>query len=173
MTSNAITKIAKSAMTLTLAASLVSFPNTSEAVNSVPNQLQGEWLYGRISSIQYENQFTGRPAPANGSSDRFKVSPNGDYQRVRLLQITTYGCSSYLFIQEKGKVTINGQKFTFQPAQSYLKGQQCSAAKTYERRNTAKVETYAWSLETNDSNQQVLLLDTEDGKGRAHYGRPN
>ncbi|MEH2051092.1 hypothetical protein [Nostoc sp.] len=39
-------------------------------------------------------------------------------------------------------------------------------------RNTAKAESYQWSIETNDYGQQVLVLETADGKGRGHYGRP-
>ncbi|BAT54879.1 hypothetical protein NOS3756_38540 [Nostoc sp. NIES-3756] len=166
-----VSKFARGTLNLTLAASLVSIPHVTRA-DGIPSQIQGEWSYGRISSIQYQDSYTGTSAQPNGSSDRFKVTPNGNYERARLLQINTYGCASYLFIQEKGKVKIDGQKFIFEPRDSFVKGQQCSASNTYERRNTAKVETYSWFVERNDYGQDVLVLETLDGKGKAHYGRP-
>ncbi|WP_414756050.1 hypothetical protein [Anabaena sp. CCY 9910] len=167
-----VSKFARGTLNLTLVAGLVSLPSISNAQTVVPNQLQGEWSYGRISSIQYQDRYTGQSAQPNGSSDRFKVAPNGNYERARLLQINTYGCASYLFIQEKGKVKIDGQQLTFKPSESLVKGQQCSASNTYQRRNTAKTETYSWSLERNDHGQEVMVLETLDGKGKAHYGRP-
>jgi hypothetical protein len=171
ISTSSLVRIAKGTLNLTLAASLVSIPHVSRA-DGIPSQLQGEWGYGRISSIQYKDSYTGESAQPNGSSDRFKVTPNGNYERARLLQISTYGCASYLFIQEKGKVKIDGQKFIFEPSDSFVKGQQCSASNTYQRRNTAKVETYSWSVEKNDNGQEVLVLETLDGQGKAHYGRP-
>lgn len=169
--SSVLVRIARGTLNLTLAASLVSIPHVTRA-DGIPSQLQGEWFYGRISSIQYQDRNTGQSAQPNGSSDRFKLTPNGNYERARLLQISTYGCASYLFIQEKGKVKIDGQKLTFEPSNSFVKGQQCSASNTYQRHNTAKVETYSWSLEKNDYGQEILVLETLDGQGKSHYDRP-
>lgn len=166
-----LVRIARGTLNLTLTASLISIPHVSLA-DGIPSQLQGEWSYGQISSIQYKDRYTGASAQTDGSSDRFTVTPNGNYERARLMQINTYGCASYLFIQEKGKVKIDGEKLTFEPSDSFVKGQQCSVSNTYQRRNTAKVETYSWSLEKNDNGQEVLVLETLNGQGKAHYGRP-
>ncbi|MEH2267466.1 MAG: hypothetical protein V7K68_03385 [Nostoc sp.] len=166
---------ASSALSLGLTASLVFYPNASQAGKNdtgVPAELQGEWRYGRISSIQYQDSYTGQPAAPNGSSDQFQLASNGDYKRNRLLQITTYNCASNLFIEEKGKVKIEAQRLTFQPSDSISKGQICNSGRSYSSRNTAKPETYQWSIETNAYGQQVLVLETADGQGRSHYGRP-
>ena len=47
---------AATAVSLGFTASLVFYPSTSQAGNDtgVPAELQGEWRYGRISSIQYQ-----------------------------------------------------------------------------------------------------------------------
>ncbi|WP_375505421.1 hypothetical protein [uncultured Nostoc sp.] len=171
----AIRLFASSALSLSLTASLIFYPSASQAGKNdtgVPTELQGEWRYGRISSIQYQDSYTGQSAAPNGSSDQFQLASNGNYKRNRLLQINTYNCASNLFIEEKGKVKIEGQRFTFQPSDSTSKGQICNSGRTYSSRNTAKPETYEWSIETNDYGQQVLVLATPDGKGKAHYGRP-
>ncbi|WP_257237034.1 hypothetical protein [Nostoc sp. 'Peltigera malacea cyanobiont' DB3992] len=165
---------AATAVSLGFTASLVFYPSASQAGNDtgVPAELQGEWRYGRISSIQYQDSYTGQSAAPNGSSDQFQLASNGNYKRNRLIQINTYNCASNLFIEEKGKVKIEAQRLTFQPSDSTSKGQICNSGRTYSSRNTAKPETYRWSIETNDYGQQVLVLETADGKGRAHYGRP-
>ncbi|PHJ55344.1 hypothetical protein VF14_35135 [Nostoc linckia z18] len=165
---------AASAFGLSLSASLVFYPSTSQAGNNagVPTELQGEWRYGRISSIQYQDSYTGRPAAPNGSSDQFQLASNGNYQRRRLIQITTYNCSSNLYIEEKGKVKVESGLMTFQPSESVSQGQICNSGRTYSSRNSAKPETYQWSIQTNDYGQQVLVLETTDGQGKAHYGRP-
>ncbi|MDZ7956227.1 hypothetical protein [Nostoc sp. DedQUE09] len=165
---------ATTALSLGFTTSLVFYPSASQAGNDngVPAELQGEWRYGRISSIQYQDSYTGQSAAPNGSSDQFQLASNGNYKRNRLIQINTYNCASNLFIEEKGKVKIEAQRLTFQPSDSTSKGQICNSGRTYSSRNTAKPETYEWSIETNDYGQQVLVLETADGKGRAHYGRP-
>ncbi len=164
-----------SALSFSLSASLIFYPSASQTGKNdagVPTELQGDWRYGRISSIQYQDSYTGQSAAPNGSSDQFQLASNGNYQRRRLIQITTYNCASYLFIEEKGKVQVEAGHLTFQPSASTSKGQSCNSGHTYSSSNTAKPETYGWSIETNDYGQQVLVLETTDGKGKAHYGRP-
>ncbi|RCJ26646.1 hypothetical protein A6S26_14735 [Nostoc sp. ATCC 43529] len=165
---------AASALGLSLGASFILYPTTSQAQNDggVPTELQGEWRYGRISTIQYQDSYTGRPAAPNGSSDQFELASNGNYQRRRLIQITTYNCTSNLFIEEKGKVKVEAGRLIFQPSDSTSQGQICNSGRTYSSRNSAKPETYQWSIQTNDYGQQVLVLETTDGQGKAHYGRP-
>ncbi len=110
-------QLALCSLALALTGSLVAYPKASKGDNSleVPSELQGEWRYGRISSIQYQNSYTGAPAQPNGSSDQFNLAPNGDYERTRLLQINTYSCASNLFIQEKGKVSVEVSASPFSP----------------------------------------------------------
>lgn len=180
MTSQKLSSIPKTArllaaLGLTLSTSQFVYPSASQAGKNdatIPAELQGEWLYGRISSIQYQDQITGQSAAPNASSDRFIVAANGNYQRNRLIQINTYNCASNLFIQEKGKISVNDQQLTFQPTESSSKGQICNSGRTYSGKNTAKLETYKWSIDKNKYGQDVLLLETSDGQGQAHYGRP-
>lgn len=141
--------------------------------SSIPTALQGEWLYGRISSIQYYNPVTGAWAQPSGAGDRFKLEPNGNYERSRLLQLTTYGCSSMLFIWEKGTARVSEKQISFQPTDGAVKSQACSPSNSYQKKGpgAVKAETWNYRLERNESGQDVLVLETLDGQGRAHYGR--
>ena len=88
--------------TLTACPGVQALPGTP-----VPSELQGEWTYGTIWSVQYYNPNNGQWGQVNGAGDRFKLEPNGDYERSRLIQISTYGCESNLFIPYKLMVLDN------------------------------------------------------------------
>lgn len=142
----------------------------------VPADLQGEWLYGRISSIQYYDPVSGHWGQPAGAGDRFRLEAGGNYERFRLIQLSTYGCESYLFIWEKGTVRLDFDKsqITFQPWTGAVKSQSCSPANTYEKKGpgSVKPETYNAAYGTNEYGQEVLQLKTLDGQGSALYGRP-
>ena len=167
-------RIIVAAMALTITALTISAANALSGPG-VPAALQGEWLYGRISSIQYYNPTTGAWAQPSGAGDRFKLEPNGQYERSRLLQMTTYGCSSSLFIWEKGTVRVTDKQISFQPADGAVKSQACGPSNTYQKKgpNAVKPETWNYTLTRNEYGQDVLVLERLDGQGRAHYGRPN
>lgn len=149
---------------------------TGPAGTPVPAELQGEWLYGRISTIQYYDPVTGHWGQPNGAGDRFRLEADGSYERSRLIQVSTYGCESYLFIWEKGtvKLDFDRSQISFQPWTGALKSQSCSASNSYEKKGPGSVnpETYEAAFGTNESGQPVLQLKTLDGQGSALYGRP-
>lgn len=144
----------------------------ANASTQVPTELEGEWLYGRLSTVGYKDITTGQISNSGGASDRIKIEPNGSYERVRLLKLQTYGCSSYLFISDKGTVKFSGNNLTFQPQQSLTKGQSCSASNYYERKNATKPETYNWSMEQDSNGRPLLVFVSSDGQGRSRYNRP-
>ncbi len=119
---------------------------TGPSGTPVPTELQGEWLYGRISSIQYYDPISGRWGQPNGAGDRFRLEADGRYERTRMIQISTYGCESYLFIWEKGTVKLDFDKsqITFQPWDGAVKSQSCSPSNSYEKKGPGSVnpETY-------------------------------
>jgi hypothetical protein len=159
-------------LTAALAAVLSACPGVRALPGTpVPSELQGEWTYGTISSVQYYNPNNGHWGQVNGAGDRFRLEPNGNYERSRLIQISTYGCESNLFIWEVGTVRLENNAMTFQPADGAVKGQSCSAANSYEKRGPGSVKSETWKLElqVNEFNQDVLVLT--QGEAKAHYGR--
>jgi hypothetical protein len=148
---------------------------TSQPGTPVPTELQGEWLYGRISSIQYYNPVTGSWGQPAGAGDRFKLEANSNYERSRMIQLSTYGCESFLFIWEKGTVKLDFDKsqISFQPADGAVKSQSCSASNSYEKKGpgSVKPETYDAEMGEDSNGKPLLRLKTLDGKGSALYGR--
>lgn len=137
----------------------------------VPPELQGEWRYGTLSSIDYYDPTTGAWASPSGTGIYFTLGADGSYERSSLLQITTYSCESYVFIWEVGTVSVSGNSLTFQPAQSAVKSQNCSPDNTAETFNTVTPETFTWSLAPDEYGDTVLTLTYSSGE-EALYDRP-
>ena len=64
--------------------------------SAVPPELQGAWRYGTISSVDYYDPVTGAWGAPSGTGITFTLDAEGDYERSSLLQVTTYGCESYV-----------------------------------------------------------------------------
>ncbi|GGJ39531.1 hypothetical protein [Deinococcus roseus] len=129
-------------------------------------QLQGEWYSGTISPMEYYNSVTGLWTHASGTSTLLKMNADGSYTKTGLLVITTFSCTSKVFVQEEGKVVESGEKLTFTPSKSLSQGYTCSPSNSYEQRDTAKPSTVTFSLENPGSAKTVLSLGNENGVTR-------
>lgn len=146
--------------------------NPAQPGTPVPTELQGEWRYGTISSINYYDPATGAWGSPSGTGIYFTLSSDGNYERSSLLQVSSYGCESYVFVWEVGTVAVTDSQITFQPSQSAVKSQQCSADNTSETRNTVEPETFGWTVGMDDYSEIVLTLTYASGEAD-HYDRPN
>jgi hypothetical protein len=138
----------------------------------VPPDLQGDWRYGTVSSIDYYDPNTGSWGQPSGTGIYFTLGPKGDYERSSLLQITTYGCESYVFIWEVGTVAVNASQITFQPSQSAVKSQSCTPDNTSEEFNTVEPETFTWAVAPDAYGDTILTLTYPSGE-ETLYDRPN
>lgn len=143
---------------------------------AVPNELQGEWQHTEVSGTQYYSQDAWQSgqsayAPTNGLSDNLKIAPDGSYERNRLMQITTYGCESSIYIQEVGTVILENDQLMLQPSHSLSRGQQCSPENTSEQENTVEPSVFNWALGTNDSGEGILVLEYPESGEQSQYKR--
>lgn len=139
--------------------------------SAIPTELQGAWRYGSISSVDYYDPVTGVWGAPSGTGISFTLDASGNYERSSLLQITTYGCESYVFIWELGTALLSGDQITFQPYQSAVKSQVCSPAEVSEEYNTVESETFTWSVGPDDYGETVLTLTYPSGE-ETLYDRP-
>lgn len=151
---------------LSLALALVLPPVAWAAPVKPP--LLGSWLYGTLSSIQYYDRTTNNWMDASGASEIVTFTADGHYERTRLLSLTTYSCTSKLFIYEKGTVKIAGNQLTYQPQEGVNKGYTCTPSNSW---STARVnpETWTFRFEHNSNGQDVLVMRGKESE--LHYGR--
>lgn len=127
-----------------------------------PAALQGEWHYGSVSMIDYYNPATNGWTSGGGTSEILKIAPDGSYERTGLLEITTYGCTSKVFVHDKGTVRVEGNKITFQPgATNFSKGYTCTPSKIYEKQNAVQTKTYTWRVEQSNGYTNLSLDSTQ------------
>ncbi|WP_045234995.1 hypothetical protein [Deinococcus pimensis] len=136
----------------------------------LPSVMLGSWLYGTLSSVDYYDPASDRWMDSSGASEIVTFSGNGRYERTRLLSLTTYGCTSKLFIHEKGSVTIEGDRLTYRPSEGVNKGYTCSPSNSW---NTTQInpETWVFRFETTSNGQDQMVLQNVKGDAEAHYGR--
>lgn len=144
---------------------LIALALPAAAAQSVPAALQGEWSSGYISPVEYYNPSTGKFADASGTNSSLVIRADGSYEQTGLLSVTTYGCTSKVFVQEKGNVRVQGGAVTFTPKTSRAVGYMCSPSKVYEKRDHVAPHTEAWNVDGN-----VLRL-AKDGGGSTAYDR--
>lgn len=132
--------------------------------------LLGSWLYGRISPIEYYDRSTNRWQDASGASEIVTFAADGSYERTRLLALTTSGCTSKLFIYEKGTLEIAGDRLTYRPREGVNKGYTCSPSNSWHT-TSINPETWVFHFEQGGRGQDVLVLRNLKGDAEARYGR--
>lgn len=83
--------------------------------------LTGRWTSGRVSTIQYQDAATGRPAPTNGNSFAYEFRDDGTYSFTGLMQSVMYHCTTTMFSHESGTYSIDGATVSLRPEKNPYK----------------------------------------------------
>ncbi len=86
-----------------------------------PAALVGRWTNGRVSSIQYQNAYTGAPAPTNGNTFAWEFRADGTYSFTGLVQSVMYQCTTTFFSNESGKYVVEGDRVSVRPEKNPYK----------------------------------------------------
>ncbi|HEX2865057.1 MAG TPA: hypothetical protein VHN99_10850 [Deinococcales bacterium] len=147
--------------------------NNVPSGSSIPKAMQGEWDYGQVYGTDYYDPSTGKWADASGTSDVLKLTADGKYEEVGLMSITTYSCTSKLFVHEIGTVTLTADRMTRTPRRTYVTGYSCSPAHSYTKDTPASVKEDTYKLGLDDGGQPLLTLGDPSGESSdSLYGRP-
>ncbi|MBB6099257.1 hypothetical protein HNR42_002695 [Deinobacterium chartae] len=130
-------------------------PVADEALGAIA----GRWHTGSLSGVNYYDPATGRWSDASGTSQILTLRADGTYEEVGYLSVTTYSCTSKLFVEEKGNLTRHGNRLTFTPKSSRAWGYTCSPSNAYEQRDHIK----PWSRDYVAGGGTLTLTDPEDG----------
>lgn len=157
-------------LSLSLSLALTSAALAAPGGSPIQAPMLGSWLYGTLSSIEYYDRTTNKWQDASGASEIVTFTADGRYERTRLLSLTTYSCTSKLFIYEKGTVKLEGDRITYRPQEGVNKGYTCSPSNSWST-TEIKPETWVFHFEKNGSGQDVLVLQNLGGDAQARYGR--
>lgn len=143
----------------------------STGVNSgsAARVLTGKWRSTSVAATQYQNSYTGAPAPTSGNSFFYEFRSDGTYQNNNLMQITTYGCTSSVYGESSGRYRVEGNHLYVEPARGTVRSQVCGGHPS-EKPDNLTVREYIFSIE-NVSGRETLVVNGLDGKTRPDYFR--
>jgi hypothetical protein len=124
--------------------------------------LAGLWSTSSVSGERYKSLVTGELSDPSGSIIEYQISPNGAIKHVGYLSVTTYSCTSKLFISRTGRISISGSNITFDFAAGKRMYQTCGSAM---RNDTLPAErkTSAFRLQRDKYGVELCTID-ENGK---------
>lgn len=131
----------------------------------VPADLVGQWKWGTISSLSYEDVRTGKNlGPGRGMMVFFTFEKSGKYKMFFAVQTRTYDWTMQTYTDEEGTVTFDGSTFTLQPTSGKYKSSDNRVQKNNFNRPMTKEElkkarrVYHWKWEKNDDNGKTYLM---------------
>jgi len=143
--------------------SLYEAAHTSRPSAATNGTLAGRWTNGRISSIQYQNAYTGVAAPTNGNSFAWEFHANGTYSFTGLMQSVMYNCTTTMFSNETGTYTADGGVVSLKPEKNpYKMTNNCAPSSNREAPGKLVDRTYRFRV-VQEAGGPMLELTGADG----------
>ena len=129
----------------------------------VPSNLVGKWFSGSASILQEKNMTTGAVASRYGSSIGYEINADGTFQYAGLMKSTMYGCTTTLWNDQRGKISVEGDRITFAPSKDYwLNTNSCYPSANKEQNKELQAKTY--NFEVGEKAGRKCLCMREVGK---------
>jgi hypothetical protein len=130
--------------------------------------LAGTWSSGSVSGRRYINLRNNELSDVSGNMSEYIISPNGQIEYTGYLSTTIYACSTRLFFQKKGKISVSGSNITF----DYKSGERdyqnsCNASLSGVKPIPPSTKTVSFTLERDGQN--VKLCTSDEGVQTCMY----
>ena len=131
--------------------------------SQVPSNLVGRWFNGSTSILQEQNMSTGAISSKYGSSIGYEINADGTFQYAGLIKSTMYGCTTTLWNDRRGRISIEGDVITFRPNKDYwLNTYSCYPSSNKEKNK--ELQNQAFNFEVGTKNGKEWLCLREVGK---------
>lgn len=142
----------------------------------IPAQLVGKWFNGSASILGEQNMTTGALASKYGSSIGYYIEADGAFIYAGLIKSTMYGCTSSLWNEQRGKISVAADVITFTPSKDYWFSSN-SCYPSANREKNKPLETHSYNFEVGERQGKTWLCMREVGKTRVEdiicYPRAN
>ncbi|KAL0486808.1 rot1 [Acrasis kona] len=147
-------------MNKTFVSATIAVIITAVAVRAqVDPGLQGKWQSGGASASQYYDPSTGSYAPTSGTGFGYTFN-NGRFTQYNLLQVTSYSCTTTLFLYQRGRVDkINDNTIRLSPIRGGIRKFQITCSRRDETVEYANYKIYQWSKEVDEYGTTNLYLN--------------
>lgn len=139
-----------------------SFAQTSR----VPAELVGKWFSGSASILSEQNMTTGSVSSRYGSSIGYTIESDGTFRYAGLIKSTMYNCTTTLWNDRRGKLSVSGDVITFTPTKDYwFNSNSCTPSSDKEQNKPLKATTYNYEVGEKEGTQYLCMREV--GKTKA------
>jgi hypothetical protein len=139
---------------------LIVGSTAAQTRSSVPENLVGKWFEGSASILQEKNTMTGAVASRYGSSIGYEINSDGTFQYAALMKSTMYSCTTTLWNDRRGKISIAGDVITFTPVKDYwLNTYSCSPSSNKEKNKELEAKSYNFEVGTKEGREWLCMRE--------------
>jgi len=129
--------------------------------SEVPNNLVGSWFEGSTSILQEKNMSTGAVASKYGSSIGYVINADGTFRYAALIKSTMYGCTTSLWNDRRGKISIEGDVITFTPDKDYwLNTNSCYPSSNKEQNKASQARTFNFEVGKKEGKEWLCMRES-------------
>jgi hypothetical protein len=140
--------------------SLIVITSAGSVNGQVPAELVGNWFEGSVSVLQEQNMTTGSVASRYGSSIGYVINSDGTFRYAALIKSTLYGCTTSLWNDRRGKISISGDQITFTPNKDYwFNSNSCYPSSNKEQNKPLKAVTFNFETGMREGKQWLCMRE--------------
>ena len=144
---------------------LLMIGSVSGQSRQIPSELIGKWFEGSTSILGEQNMATGAVASKYGSSIGYTIEADGTFRYAALIKSTMYGCTTSLWNDRRGSISVAGDTLTFTPSKDYwFNSNSCYQSSNKEQNKPLQAKTY--NYEVGEKEGKTWLCMREVGKTR-------
>ncbi|HEY8563526.1 MAG TPA: hypothetical protein VIL74_24320 [Pyrinomonadaceae bacterium] len=137
----------------------------SVSAQRVPAELVGKWFEGSTSILNEQNMTTGAVASRYGSSIGYTMEADGTFRYAALIKSTMYGCTTSLWNDRRGKISVSGDVLTFTPTKDYwFNSNSCYPSSNKEQNKPLEAKKFNYEVGVKEG--RTWLCMREVGKTR-------
>jgi len=138
---------------------LVGF-STFAQNKSVPSNLVGKWFEGSTSILNEQNMTTGAISSRYGSSIGYTIEADGTFRYAGLIKSTMYGCTTTLWNDRRGKLSVEGDVITFTTTKDYwFNSNSCYPSSNKEENKPLKATKYNYEIGEKEGRQYLCMRE--------------
>jgi hypothetical protein len=133
---------------------------SAQTRSKVPAELVGNWFEGSTSILQEQNMATGSIASKYGSSIGYVIGADGSFRYAALIKSTMYGCTTSLWNDRRGKISISGDQITFTPTKDYwFNSNSCYPSTNKEQNKPLEAKTFNFEVGEREGKQWLCMRE--------------
>ncbi len=126
----------------------------------IPAKLVGNWFEGSMSVLQEQNMTTGSVSSRYGSSIGYVIDADGSFRYAGLIKSTMYNCTTTLWNDRRGKISVSGDTITFTPSKDYwFNSNSCYPSANKEQNKPLDAKTFNYEIGERDGKDWLCMRE--------------